>query len=139
MDLYNLSPSPSFQVFLEPFSRVLGGQAKSKAVLLSTARSNLRHLNCLHQLGIVLGITDWVKDYHTKLSPPQNQDLSQNQAQTPPADQTKVRTGEITISDGVNSVYILNVNVFHELNIVHCFLSVAVLFLYSVKLHFFAL
>uniref|UniRef100_A0A8C7R4M3 Wu:fj29h11 n=1 Tax=Oncorhynchus mykiss TaxID=8022 RepID=A0A8C7R4M3_ONCMY len=88
------------QVFLEPFSRVLGGQAKSKAVLLSTARSNLHHLNCLHQLGIVLGITDWVKDYHTKLSPPQNQDLSQNQAQTPPADQTKVRTGEITISDG---------------------------------------
>uniref|UniRef100_A0A8C8GLA8 HTH OST-type domain-containing protein n=1 Tax=Oncorhynchus tshawytscha TaxID=74940 RepID=A0A8C8GLA8_ONCTS len=84
------------QVFLEPFSRVLGGQAKSKAVLLSTARSNLRHLNCLHQLGIVLGITDWVKDYHTKLSPPQNQDLnqSQNKAQTPPADQTKVRTGD---------------------------------------------
>ncbi|XP_041714657.1 uncharacterized protein wu:fj29h11 isoform X2 [Coregonus clupeaformis] len=79
------------QVFLEPFSRVLGGQAKSKAVLLSTARSNLRHLNCLHQLGIVLGITDWVKDYHTKLSAPQNQDLnqSQNQDQTPPADQTK--------------------------------------------------
>ncbi|KAM9410935.1 uncharacterized protein ACWYII_025836 isoform 8-T9 [Salvelinus alpinus] len=79
------------QVFLEPFSRVLGGQAKSKAVLLSTARSNLCHLNCLHQLGIVLGITDWVKDYHTKLSPPQNQDLnqSQNQAQTPPVDQTK--------------------------------------------------
>ncbi|CAB1338211.1 unnamed protein product [Coregonus sp. 'balchen'] len=81
----------SMVVFLEPFFRVLGGQAKSKAVLLSTARSNLRHLNCLHQLGIVLGITDWVNDYHTKLSAPQNQDLnhSQNQDQTPPADQTK--------------------------------------------------
>ncbi|KAM6951488.1 uncharacterized protein FYW47_015000 [Aplochiton taeniatus] len=57
------------QVFLEPFSRVLG-QTKSKAVLLCTARSNYHYLNRVHHLGIVLGITDWVRDYHTKLSPP---------------------------------------------------------------------
>ncbi|XP_028975778.2 uncharacterized protein wu:fj29h11 isoform X2 [Esox lucius] len=75
------------QVFLEPFSRVLGGQAKSKAVLLSTARFSLRHLNCLHQLGIVLGITDWIKDYQTKLKPQTIQDLSQ--PRTPAANQTK--------------------------------------------------
>ncbi|KAL0984014.1 hypothetical protein UPYG_G00135910 [Umbra pygmaea] len=67
------------QVFLEPFSRVLGGQAKSKAVLLSTAQSDQRHLNCLHRLGIVLGITDWIKDYQTKLRPPRNLHLNQTQ------------------------------------------------------------
>ncbi|KAJ7984929.1 hypothetical protein DPEC_G00359850 [Dallia pectoralis] len=75
------------QVFLEPFSRVLGGQAKSKAVLLSTARFNRRHQNCLHQLGIVLGITDWTKDYQSRLKSPQNQPISQSQ--TPLANQTK--------------------------------------------------
>ncbi|XP_038160259.1 protein NO VEIN isoform X3 [Cyprinodon tularosa] len=59
------------QVFLEPFSRVLG-QAKSKEVLITVAQSDPKHLNCLHQLGILLGITDWVKDYHRKLTPQQN-------------------------------------------------------------------
>ncbi|KAM3842547.1 uncharacterized protein ACN63O_022346, partial [Diretmus argenteus] len=57
------------QVFLEPFSHVVG-QAKSKQVLLSMAQSDPRHLNRLHQLGIVLGITDWVQDFHRKLAPP---------------------------------------------------------------------
>ncbi|XP_056152733.1 uncharacterized protein LOC130127187 [Lampris incognitus] len=61
------------QVFLEPLSRVLG-QAKSKAVLLGMARSDPRHLNYLHQLGILLGITEWTKDYHNKLTPPQSHD-----------------------------------------------------------------
>ncbi|XP_047232938.1 protein NO VEIN isoform X2 [Girardinichthys multiradiatus] len=60
------------QVFLEPFSRVLG-QAKSKEVLITVAQSDPKHLNCLHQLGILLGITDWVKDYQKKLTPPQSQ------------------------------------------------------------------
>ncbi|XP_071400261.1 uncharacterized protein [Centroberyx affinis] len=72
------------QVFLEPFSRVLG-QAKSKQVLLTTARSDPRHLNCLHRLGILLGITDWATDYHSKLTPPQ----SQNHMPTAPVDQIK--------------------------------------------------
>lgn len=60
-----------FQVFLEPFSRVLG-QAKSKQVLISVAQSDSKQLNCLHQLGILLGITDWVKDYQKKLIPTQS-------------------------------------------------------------------
>ncbi|KAM4623633.1 uncharacterized protein ACJ7VT_004679 [Polymixia lowei] len=72
------------QVFLEPFSRVLG-QTKSKAVLLSTARSDPRYLNCLHQLGILLGITDWIKDYQRKLIPPP----IQNNTHTAPVDRAK--------------------------------------------------
>lgn len=43
------------------------GQARSKTVLLDTAKSETRYLNKLHQLGILLGITEWVKDFHTKL------------------------------------------------------------------------
>ncbi|KAK2885132.1 uncharacterized protein wu:fj29h11 isoform X1 [Channa argus] len=60
------------QVFLEPFSRVLG-QAKSKHVLITVAQSDPRHVNCLHRLGILLGITEWVRDYQKKLNPPQSQ------------------------------------------------------------------
>lgn len=63
------------QVFLEPFSRVLG-QAKSKQVLIAVAQSDPKHMNCLHHLGILLGITDWVKDYHKKLNPPQSQNYN---------------------------------------------------------------
>uniref|UniRef100_A0A3B3WWM6 HTH OST-type domain-containing protein n=1 Tax=Poecilia mexicana TaxID=48701 RepID=A0A3B3WWM6_9TELE len=55
------------QVFLEPFSRVLG-QAKSKEVLITVAQSDPKHMSCLHRLGILLGITDWVKDYQKKKS-----------------------------------------------------------------------
>uniref|UniRef100_A0A3Q3K307 HTH OST-type domain-containing protein n=1 Tax=Monopterus albus TaxID=43700 RepID=A0A3Q3K307_MONAL len=73
-------------VFLEPFSRVLG-QAKSKQVLITVAQSDLRHMNCLHRLGILLGITDWVKDYQKKLNPPQSQNYS---PYTAPVEQTKV-------------------------------------------------
>nr|XP_020442679.1 uncharacterized protein LOC109952134 isoform X2 [Monopterus albus] len=72
-------------VFLEPFSRVLG-QAKSKQVLITVAQSDLRHMNCLHRLGILLGITDWVKDYQKKLNPPQSQNYS---PYTAPVEQTK--------------------------------------------------
>ncbi|XP_062298890.1 uncharacterized protein wu:fj29h11 isoform X1 [Scomber scombrus] len=63
------------QVFLEPFSRVLG-QAKSKQVLMAVAQSDPRHMNCLHRLGIVMGITDWIKDYQKKLTSPQIQHIS---------------------------------------------------------------
>ncbi|XP_070708112.1 uncharacterized protein [Pempheris klunzingeri] len=63
------------QVFLEPFSRVLG-QAKSKQVLIAVAQSDPKHMNCLHQLGLLLGITDWVKDYQKKLNPQQNQNCT---------------------------------------------------------------
>lgn len=64
-----------FQVFLEPFSLVLG-QAKSKQVLITAAQSDPRHMNCLHRLGILLGITTWVRDYQKKLNPPQCQDCN---------------------------------------------------------------
>uniref|UniRef100_A0A3B4B300 HTH OST-type domain-containing protein n=1 Tax=Periophthalmus magnuspinnatus TaxID=409849 RepID=A0A3B4B300_9GOBI len=57
------------QVFMEPFSKVLG-QTRSKEVLMSVAQSNPQHLNLLHRLGILLGITDWIKDYQKKLSAP---------------------------------------------------------------------
>lgn len=75
------------QVFLEPFSRVLGGQAKSKQVLIAVAQSEPRHMNRLHRMGILLGITEWVKDYHKKLDPSQ----SQNHMRTAPVEPAKVR------------------------------------------------
>ncbi|XP_059180709.1 uncharacterized protein wu:fj29h11 [Centropristis striata] len=73
------------QVFLEPFSRVLG-KAKSKQVLIAVAQSDPRHMNCLHRLGILLGITDWVKDYQKKLNPPQSQNCNMHPA---PVEQAK--------------------------------------------------
>lgn len=76
-----------FQVFLDPFSRVLG-QAKSKQVLMTVAQAEPRHLNRLHRLGILLGITDWVKDYQRKLEPQQSRTCSTHSA---PVDRAKVR------------------------------------------------
>ncbi|XP_034425939.1 protein NO VEIN isoform X1 [Hippoglossus hippoglossus] len=73
------------QVFLEPFSRVLG-QAKSKQVLITVAQSDPRHMNCLHRLGILLGITDWTKDYQKKLNPPQSHSYNMH---TAPVEQAK--------------------------------------------------
>ncbi|XP_044034429.1 protein NO VEIN isoform X2 [Siniperca chuatsi] len=73
------------QVFLEPFSRVLG-QAKSKQVLIAVAQSDPRDMNCLHRLGILLGIIDWVKDYQKKLNPPQSQICNMH---TAPVEQVK--------------------------------------------------
>uniref|UniRef100_A0A3B4U8T9 Wu:fj29h11 n=1 Tax=Seriola dumerili TaxID=41447 RepID=A0A3B4U8T9_SERDU len=62
-----------------PFSSVLG-QAKSKQVLITVAQSDPRHMNCLHRLGILLGITDWIKDYQKKLNPPQSHAYSSHTA-----------------------------------------------------------
>lgn len=86
-----------FQVFLEPFSRVLG-QAKSKQVLITVAQSDPRHMNCLHRLGILLGITDWVKDYQKKLNPPQSQNYN---TYTTPVEQAKVRIHQKQYSDQI--------------------------------------
>ncbi|KAM6963611.1 uncharacterized protein LKV04_019674 [Tautogolabrus adspersus] len=55
------------KVFLEPFSGVLG-QTKSKQVLITVAQSDPRHLNCLHRLGILLGVIEWIKDFQKKLN-----------------------------------------------------------------------
>ncbi|XP_041077227.1 protein NO VEIN-like isoform X2 [Polyodon spathula] len=57
------------QVFLDPFSRVVG-QANSKIVLLQVAKSCTQYQNRLHQMAILQGVTEWVKDFHMKLSPP---------------------------------------------------------------------
>uniref|UniRef100_A0A665WXC1 Wu:fj29h11 n=1 Tax=Echeneis naucrates TaxID=173247 RepID=A0A665WXC1_ECHNA len=67
------------QVFLEPFARVLG-QTKSKQVLITVAQSDPRHINCLHRLGILLGITDWIKDYQKRLIPSQSQSYNTHMA-----------------------------------------------------------
>ncbi|KAG9350267.1 hypothetical protein JZ751_026621 [Albula glossodonta] len=72
-------------VFLEPLSRVLG-QAKSKAVLLQTAKLDTRYLNRLHHLGLLLGLTEWVKDFQTKLSPPKLPVIPAPVKQLQPAD-----------------------------------------------------
>lgn len=76
------------QVFLEPFSRVLG-QAKTKQVLITVAQSDHKHTNHLHRLGILLGITDWVKDYQKKLNPQPSQDCYTH---TAPVEHAMVRT-----------------------------------------------
>ncbi|XP_072882566.1 uncharacterized protein [Hemitrygon akajei] len=54
------------KVFLEPFSRVVG-QSESKEILLQTAEGSFQNLNRLHELGILLGITEWRRHYHSKL------------------------------------------------------------------------
>ncbi|XP_043085921.1 protein NO VEIN [Puntigrus tetrazona] len=54
------------QVFLEPLSKVLG-QARSKTLLLDAARSHTRYLNKLHQMGLLLGITEWRSHFNKKL------------------------------------------------------------------------
>ncbi|XP_053367661.1 uncharacterized protein wu:fj29h11 isoform X2 [Clarias gariepinus] len=84
------------QVFLEPLSRVLG-QAKSKSVLLEAAKSETRYLNKLHQLGILLGITEWVKDFHTKLILPPTPELA---LQDLPADSMSDVSSVISLADG---------------------------------------
>ncbi|XP_061665744.1 uncharacterized protein wu:fj29h11 isoform X2 [Syngnathoides biaculeatus] len=84
------------QVFLEPLSRVLG-QTKSKLVLITVAQSNARHINCLHRLGILLGITEWVKDYEKKLTASEIQNGSLYQG---PFDQPKVQIQSNVVDSG---------------------------------------
>uniref|UniRef100_A0A671QV93 Uncharacterized LOC107653992 n=1 Tax=Sinocyclocheilus anshuiensis TaxID=1608454 RepID=A0A671QV93_9TELE len=61
------------QVFLEPLSKVLG-QTRSKTLLLDAACSHTRYLNKLHQMGLLLGITEWRSHFNDKVllpAPPQ--------------------------------------------------------------------
>lgn len=51
---------------MEPLSKVLG-QAKSKTLLLDAAHSDTRYMNKLHQMGLLLGITEWRTDFNNKL------------------------------------------------------------------------
>ncbi|XP_046709697.1 protein NO VEIN-like isoform X1 [Silurus meridionalis] len=84
------------QVFLEPLSRVLG-QAMSKTVLLDAAKSETRYLNKLHQLGILLGITEWVQDFHTKLLVPLTPEVP---SQKPLADSMSDVSSVLSLADG---------------------------------------
>ncbi|XP_034415421.1 protein NO VEIN isoform X2 [Cyclopterus lumpus] len=93
------------QVFLEPFSHVLG-QAKTKQVLITVAQSDPRHMNCLHRLGILLGITDWVKDYQKKLNAPQSQNCN---TYTAPVEQAKGLSSNLIDSES-NSLSALNMS-----------------------------
>ncbi|XP_060795619.1 uncharacterized protein wu:fj29h11 isoform X3 [Neoarius graeffei] len=86
------------QVFLEPLSRVLG-QARSKAVLLDAAKSETRYLNKLHQLGILLGITEWVEDFHTKLILPL---IPEVPSQNLPADSMSDASSVLSLVDSEN-------------------------------------
>uniref|UniRef100_A0A3P9JKB7 Wu:fj29h11 n=1 Tax=Oryzias latipes TaxID=8090 RepID=A0A3P9JKB7_ORYLA len=86
------------KVFLEPFSLVLG-QAKSKQVLIRTAQSDLRHLNCLHRLGVLTGVTDWIRDYQNKLHPPQNHNISPGFLQSNLADSNSSSLSALNASE----------------------------------------
>ncbi|XP_076856187.1 uncharacterized protein LOC143510575 isoform X2 [Brachyhypopomus gauderio] len=86
------------QVILEPLSKVLG-QAKSKSVLLEAARAETRYLNKLHQMGILLGLTEWVKDFHRQLVLPQPPDLSSHMAKIREADSMSGRSSALSLVD----------------------------------------
>ncbi|RXM31499.1 hypothetical protein EOD39_1724 [Acipenser ruthenus] len=73
------------QVFLDPFSRVVG-QANSKIVLLQVAKTCTRYQNRLHQMAILQGVTEWVKDFHMKLSPPKLPVVKSKDSKTRPQD-----------------------------------------------------
>ncbi|XP_033840308.1 uncharacterized protein wu:fj29h11 [Periophthalmus magnuspinnatus] len=86
------------QVFMEPFSKVLG-QTRSKEVLMSVAQSNPQHLNLLHRLGILLGITDWIKDYQKKLSAPLPQERQDAVLEAKPNNIHSESSNESDLSD----------------------------------------
>ncbi|TNN81627.1 Transmembrane protein 238 [Liparis tanakae] len=73
-------------------------QAKTKQVLITVAQSDRRHMNCLHRLGILLGITDWVKDYQKKLN-----------THTAPVEQAKELSSHLIDSES-NSLSALNMS-----------------------------
>lgn len=62
------------QVFLDPLTEVLG-QARSKAALLLEA-SSPQQLSCLHRLGLMLGVTEWSRDFEAKRTLPPTECLS---------------------------------------------------------------
>lgn len=106
------SISHTLQVFLEPFSRVLG-QATSKKVLLAVAQSDARHLSCLHRLGVVLGITEWVKDYQRKW----NESQSHNGvSRIAPLEQIKVGRRQKSQITQINMLFLYEV---HLANVMH--------------------
>ncbi|XP_072524200.1 uncharacterized protein [Salminus brasiliensis] len=86
------------QVFLEPLSKVLG-QAKSKTVLLDAAKCETRYRNKLHQMGILLGITEWVRDFHSKLILPTPPEVPSHTAKSMAADSMSDRSSVLSLAD----------------------------------------
>ncbi|XP_066520431.1 uncharacterized protein wu:fj29h11 isoform X2 [Hoplias malabaricus] len=86
------------QVFLEPISKVLG-QAKSKTILLDAAKSETRFLNKLHQMGILLGITEWVRDFHSKLVLPAPPEVPSNTVKSAVADSLSDMSSVLSLAD----------------------------------------
>ncbi|XP_043925651.1 protein NO VEIN-like [Protopterus annectens] len=84
------------QVFLEPFSRVVG-QAISRELLLQASKSCDRYRNTLHVLGIQLGITEWVKDFHTELEPPKHLTVKTETKKHKAADETSTNASSISL------------------------------------------
>ncbi|XP_057682155.1 uncharacterized protein wu:fj29h11 [Corythoichthys intestinalis] len=100
------------QVFLEPLSRVLG-QTKSKVVLITVAKSNPRHMNCLHRLGLVMGITEWVKDYQKKFTVSQFQNGASHSGSVV---EPKVQTQSNVVDSESSSLSGQNMNELESLN-----------------------
>uniref|UniRef100_A0A3B1JM69 Wu:fj29h11 n=1 Tax=Astyanax mexicanus TaxID=7994 RepID=A0A3B1JM69_ASTMX len=86
------------QVFLEPLSKVLG-QAKSKSVLLDAAKCEARYLNKLHQMGILLGITEWVRHFHSKLILPAPPEVPSHTAKNMVADTLSEGSSMLSLAD----------------------------------------
>uniref|UniRef100_UPI00398E4A41 uncharacterized protein isoform X2 n=1 Tax=Pristiophorus japonicus TaxID=55135 RepID=UPI00398E4A41 len=90
------------KVFLEPFSRVIG-QSESKELLLQTANCSFRYRNRLHELGILLGITEWIRDYHTKLDPAKLVSIASRAIKTVDSASLSSRSSVVGLSEAEDS------------------------------------
>ncbi|XP_032900561.1 protein NO VEIN-like isoform X2 [Amblyraja radiata] len=86
------------KVFLEPFSRIVG-QCESKELLLQTAKCSLWNLNRLHELGILLGITEWRRDYQSKLDPTKLRPIASKTVRTVDSASLSSRSSCVGLSD----------------------------------------
>ncbi|XP_078257611.1 LOW QUALITY PROTEIN: uncharacterized protein LOC144594664 [Rhinoraja longicauda] len=86
------------KVFLEPFSRIVG-QCESKELLLQTAKCSFWHLNRLHELGILLGITEWRRDYQSKLDSTELRSIASKTVRTVDSASLSSRSSCVGLSD----------------------------------------
>ena len=56
-------------VFLEALSHVVG-HTKSKQMLLECAHASVKHMSCLHALGLLLGVPEWTDSFNLRLIAP---------------------------------------------------------------------
>uniref|UniRef100_A0A4W3JPJ6 Wu:fj29h11 n=2 Tax=Callorhinchus milii TaxID=7868 RepID=A0A4W3JPJ6_CALMI len=90
------------KVFLEPFSRVIG-QSESKDLMLQTAKCSVRYQNKLHQLGILLGVTEWMRDFHGKLDPAKLSIITSKTTQFVDSSSVSSRSSAVGLSEGEDS------------------------------------